>query len=455
MKNLTALFIVFLLTINAFASLEIESIDGISSLGGIHSELIAMKTEVEKSSNDGVKTVAQFSGRLIAMLKDLQETQARHEGIASRMFRQCKEESSFRIKAINEGQMAYNSASNSFAKCQASLRASSDNLPTLRNAKKEYDNLLSRKTAERAKQKQLNEARAADWKSAIMFLNDFTIAVKNKIGKGISFADLSEHLLKHANKLGFIAEVVPLLAELAQSPAERATSVPTVKKNYVYLNQAKTISNLVHHLNNLKNKLIVDSKQNDLNEQKAQKIFNELRVRLTGIINKLARDISRTISQIREMKNCVATESAIMTTASNKVLRNRRLKNSASHTCVDFAKAFVDATRNRLAEIRTIQEVMTICSKRFGELPHALVTYLEQVRGKFKAYVNSTAFQQYQAYVEKHIADNVYGRGLAHGRRFVPRQNEAKRLAAKNLNRLTGRAPPKILKMKVKPIYLS
>ena len=374
MKNFSALFIVFLCTLNAFASLEMESIDGVSSLGGIHSELIAMKTEVEKSrSQRGVKTIAEFSGRLMAMLKDLIDTQRKHEIIAGEMFRQCAEESSFRAKEIAEGQMSYNAASNSFAKCQASLRAARDNLPTLRNAKKEYDNLLARKTAERARQNKLYLARAADWKDAIMFLNEFTIQVKNKIAKGISFADLSAHLLKHANKLGFIAEVVPLLVQLAQSPAEKAVSVPTVKRNYTYLNQAGTIKSLVSHLNNLKNKLIVDSRQNDLNEQKAVKIFNQLRVRLTAIINKLASDISRTVAQIREMKNCVATEGAIMSTANNKVFRNRRLKDSAGHTCSDFAKTFVDATRNRRAEIVTLREVMTICQKRFGELPHDLV----------------------------------------------------------------------------------
>ena len=132
------------------------------------------------------------------------------------------------------------------------------------------------------------------------FLNDFTIQVNYRISK-VSFADLSGHLLKHANKLGFIAEVVPLLLELAQSPAEKATSVPTVKHNYTYLNQANVIKSLVNHLNNLKNKLIVDARQNDLNEEKAVKIFNQLRVRLNAIISKLASDIIRIVAQIREM----------------------------------------------------------------------------------------------------------------------------------------------------------
>jgi uncharacterized phage infection (PIP) family protein YhgE len=325
---------------NAYASLKMESIDGISTLGGLHSELIAMKSEVE-ATNDGVKTVAQFTDRLIAMLKDLQTTQAKHEGIAARMFAQCKEEATFRIKEIQAGQQAYNAASNAFSKCQSSLAAANQNLPTLRNALKEYTSLLARRTAERKRQNALYVQRANDWKAAIMFLNDFTLQVQRS---GISFAEISGNLLKHASKLGFIAEIVPILTEIAQSPAELATSVPTVKHRYTYLNQAGTIRSLVHHLGRLKNKLIVDARQNDVNEQNAQKIFNQLKVRLTGIISKLGRDIQRTVSQIREMKNCVASEGSIMRTASNKVLRNKRLKNSAAHTCADFAREFVQAT---------------------------------------------------------------------------------------------------------------
>jgi len=200
-------------------------------------------------------------------------------------------------------------------------------------------------------------------------------------------------------------------------------------------------------LNTLKNKLIVDSRQNDLNEAKAQKIFDELKARLVAIINKLARDIARTRTQIREMKICVATETAIFNTANNKLLRNRRLKKAAAHTCADFAREFVEATRNRLEEIRTLHEVLKICARRFGELPHDLIAYLEEVKGGFRRYVNSTEFHKYVAYVEKHTADNAFGRALAHGRRHVPRKLEAEILAKKNLRRLSGavRRPVKVV----------
>jgi len=438
MKKFSALFIVFFISMSTFTSMGIDALeDGISSLGGIHSELIAMKLEVEKTS-DGVKTIAQFKDRLIEMLKDLQATQAKHEAIAKTMLKQCKDEAQFRAKEIIAAKQAKEAAANALAKCQSSLGAAKQNLPTLKNAYKEYSDLLAKRTKQRAKQHAAYLQRANDWKEAIMFLNEFTNEVKKKLAKGVSFADLSEKLLKHASKLGFIQHVVPLLAEIAQTPAEASASVPSVKHSYTYLNQGKTIKRLTTFLNKLKNQLIVDARQNDLNEQKAQKIFDEFKARITKIISKLAKDIAVTKSQIKAMKICVSSEGSILTSASNKLLRNRRLKKAAKHTCADFIKEFVEATRNRLEEIRTLHEVLKICQRRFGELPKDLVSYLEEVKGGFKRYINSTEFQKYVAYVEKHTADNVYGKALAHGRRFKSRKLEGQILAKKNLRRLTG-----------------
>jgi len=168
------------------------------------------------------------------------------------------------------------------------------------------------------------------------------------------------------------------------------------------------------------------------------------------IINKLASDIAKTKAQIHAMKICVATEGAIMQTANNKLLRNRRLKKAAAHTCADFAKEFVEATRNRLEEIRTLHEVMKICARRFGELPKDLISYLEEVKKGFKTYVNSTEFQKYVAYVEKHTADNVYGKALAHGKRFKERKLEGEILAKKNLRRLAGKKRVRVKESRAK-----
>jgi len=368
---------------------------------------------VEATDSDGVKTVAQFTDRLIRMLKDLQETQRKHEGIAARMFKQCKEEASFRIREIQQGQQAYNSASNSFAKCQSSLQAAQQNLPSLKRALVDFQNNLAAKTAERNRQHGLYLTRRDDWSAAISFLNDFVTQVNNKLAKYPSFADLGEKLLRHVSKLGRMAEAVEVFVALAQQPSELAAA-PGAHNTYSYKAQVKTVGNLRNHLRTLLNKLTVDSKQNDTDEEKAQAAFERVKASLLKVIDQLNTDIARTNQQITNMTACVASEGKIMATANNKLHRNSKLKLLAGKTCTDFTREFITATQNRLQEISVIDQILVIMRKRFGQLPEDLVSYLNATRNGFKVYVNSTQFKNYQEYVQKHIADNVHGRQLSH-----------------------------------------
>jgi len=134
---------------------------------------------------------------------------------------------------------------------------------------------------------------------------------------------------------------------------------------------------------------------------------------MVRLISVLTNDINRTKQKITLMTNCVANETKVLTSAANKINRNLSLMKSAQHTCTDFTKEFVAATKNRLEEISTVNTIIKICAKRFGELPKELTSYLKEIQNKFRAYVNSTLFHKYVKYVQKHIADNVVGRKLS------------------------------------------
>jgi flagellar biosynthesis chaperone FliJ len=386
------------------------------------------------ATNDSPKTIQAFTEELLKMLHNLMEAQAKHEEVNKKMIAQCIEEENFRRKEVNDAKNALNASSGALSKCQASLHAAEENLPALLKARKEYQEELAKKTAERVRQHQLYVQRATDWKDAISFLDEFMRVVKQKLANyPHTFAELGEKLLKHASKLGRIAEAVPVLIAMTQSPAENEVNLPHVAHNYKYAAQGKTVNTLNAHLASLRNKLAVDAKQNDLDEEKAVKLFNELKARLEGIIAKLSSDIASTEKQIAAMKNCVATENAIIATANNKLQRNATLRSAASHTCSDFASEFVKATKNRLEEIKTVQQIIDIVKKRFATLPHDLVSYLEEVKNHFRTYVNSTQFKKYEEYVQKHVADNAHGRTLSQ-RPNVP---NVKRTARK------ATAPPK------------
>jgi hypothetical protein len=347
----------------------------------------------------------------LGLLKTLKENQARHEEINQKMHAQCVNEENFRRKEIADAQSAYNAASSAFAKCQSSLKAAKTNLPSLKRALADFEANLAAKTAERNKQHQLYEQRRADWQAAISFLNEFIVQVNQKLAKYPSFADLGEKLLRHVSKLGRMADAVNVFVALAQDNSELAAG-PGAHSNYSYKSQAKTVGNLKSHLTTLLNKLVVDSKQNDIDEAKAQAAFEKVKAGLLKIIARLRADINRTNTQITNMTACVANEGKILATANNKLHRNTKLKDLAGKTCTDFTREFINATKQRLSEIDVINQILTIVKRRFGQLPEDLVSYLRATKQSFKAYVNSTQFVKYQEYVQQHVADNLSGKTL-------------------------------------------
>jgi len=408
---LSAIFFLFLLSLNSITSLKLFSIDVIMPNKGIHNQLMDMLVEVQ--TQDSPRTIEDLSNAILGMLKTLKENQAKHEEINARMNAQCREEESFRSKEVADARSAYNAASSAFAKCQSSLQSAQQNLPSLKRALNDFQTNLAAKTAERNKQHALYVTRRDDWAAAITFLRDFITQVNNKLAKYPSFADLGEKLLRHVAKLGRMAEAVEVFVALAQQPSELAAG-PGAHNTYSYKAQAKTVGNLRSHLQTLLNKLVVDSKQNDTDEEKAQAAYEKVKARLLAIIDQLNRDITRTNNQITNMMGCVANEGKIMATANNKLHRNSKLKDLAGKTCTDFTREFINATNNRLQEISVIDQILVIMRKRFGQLPEDLVSYLSATRNGFRVYVNSTQFKSYQEYVQRHVADNAHGRQLSH-----------------------------------------
>jgi len=208
-----------------------------------------------------------------------------------------------------------------------------------------------------------------------------------------------------------MAEAVEVFVALAQHPTELASG-PGAHTNYSYKSQAKTVGTLKAHLQKLLNKLIVDSKQNDIDEAKAQAAFEKVKAALLKIIGKLKKDIGRTKTQIKNMTACVASEGKIMATANSKLHRNSKLLDLAGKTCTDFTREFISATKNRLSEMQVISQILKIMRKRFGQLPNELVEYLRATKSGFKIYINSTQFHKYEDYVQKHVADNIHGKTL-------------------------------------------
>jgi len=159
--------------------------------------------------------------------------------------------------------------------------------------------------------------------------------------------------------------------------------------------------------------LTADCSEADVQEDNLQKSFEKLIQEFNLIITELQESITRIKTQIKEMESCIASELAIMNSASQKENRNQKLLFLAERTCTDFIKSFVDATNNRARQVEVVKDIIGIIKKRFGQLPQNFINELNTTNGHFKDYINSTQFQQYVEIVQVKIADNLEGRKLS------------------------------------------
>lgn len=182
---------------------------------------------------------------------------------------------------------------------------------------------------------------------------------------------------------------------------------------YNYTPNESAAEKLKTALNKLLALLKADDEKNEKEEARLQKIFEAYKARLTKVIDKLKDNIKRTKAQIKKMKRCIRSEKLIITTAGKKFSRNDKLKKNAGKMCNSFAGEFIRATKNRLAIIKTIREILGIVAKRFKTLPKGLVIYLNKVEKGWIQYMNSTQFKKFVEYQRKHKKFNKRGHALA------------------------------------------
>jgi hypothetical protein len=341
------------------------------------------------------------------MLDRLVKSQAKHVEIHAKMMKQCTEEDAFRNKEIRTAKDSLKRGLASRNRCSASLKAAVRELPLLQWSKKTYVKELKRATVQRDVENKKYIERKAALKDAINFIREFIEFIRKKAGHGykaFALAELSETLLKHSAKLNVMTEAVPVLVAIA---SERKAS------DYTYRANQGLAGRLKDTLTELVNRIKKDSDTNDATERSAQATFKKYAARLNKVIATLRANIKRVKKQIVDMTRCIETENKIIKTASLKLSRNSQLRDNARRMCGSFNKEFIEATYNRLNEIKTMNEILTIVARRFKDLPRDLVAYLERVKDGWIKYVNSTEFHKFKEYERKKYAVNKRGSLLA------------------------------------------
>jgi len=402
----------FLITIFAFSScLEISPINAeLLPNQSSRAKLIDMMVEV-KTEGD-VNTVGGFVSELKAMLDRLVEAQRKHEEIHKTMMASCFEEDEYRRKEIATAKVALQKSLDSRTRCKASLDNAERELPLLGATKNTYWQELRRAWAAREVEARKYKERKDSLNHALNFLRLFISYVQKKLGgtyKAFALAEMSQNLLKHAAKVDVMAEAVPVLLAIAQEPTEPANKA----SDYTYKANQGLGERLKQALNGLVQAIQKEYEMNESNERKAEATFEAYSKRLNSIIATLEANMERLKVQIITMRKCVETEDAVIKTAAQKEARNELLKLNAARMCASFNDEFIQATKNRLDEITTMNEILVIVHKRFNKLPKDLVTYLERVKDGWIKYVNSTKFLKFVSYQRRQYVDNKHGNYLS------------------------------------------
>jgi len=372
-------------------------------------QLLEMLVEVQ--TEDNPNTIKEFVSQLRNILDNLVRTQEQHKAIHKKMMVQCFEEDAFRKKEEAAAKRALARSLASRARCSASLKAAKGALPHLRRAKKDYEGELNRATKARNTERKKYLARKFEYKEAIEFMGDFIAFVNKKLkGQFKSFAlvEFSENLLRHSSRLSIISEATPVLITLAQDPLFGGKS-----NAYKYQPNDVLAQKLKSLLARLFARLKADSEANDKIERSAEKAFADYSGKLKNIITTLKKNIKKTKQQIVNMTRCISSEDAVIKSASSKNARNKQLRIAARKMCHSFNSEFIEATKNRLNEVKTMKEILVIVNRRFKKLPHDLIDYLESIKKGWKAYINATEFKKYVEYKRQSYIDNKRGSLLA------------------------------------------
>ena len=394
MQKFSAIFILILYFLNVTLTLSAVSIDFKSSQNQIQSQLVQLLSSAQ--DQDHPLSIEEFQDSILKIINQVQESQVRHQQISKKMYNQCQDEESFRTKEIKFAKLSYKAADEAYERCHSSLTSAIKNLPKLKRSISDYAALLLQKTNQRRRSHEQYLSLDSDWSEAIMFLIEFNIEVKKTSEElnNANFSQLTESLIKHMTKVGKLSSLSAIFMELTSE------------------GNAGTLTRLTGLVTDLKNLLISDQKEARVEEKKQIASFESLKVTLQNIIDQLTKNVKLTTKQIVSMGLCVTNERKIMVSAAAKEFRNERLKKLANVTCVDFAKNFVSATKNRLAEINSLKQIIKIVQRRFGQLDSKIMKGLNNVSNGLKVYVNRTEFKKYQEYIKVKVEDNEHGAKL-------------------------------------------
>jgi len=328
-----ALFLILILTCSFATSLFKKYPINYSSKRNLFQVLTEVKAKIEAGGamSAVIKLLDDIKG-------EVQNEQTSHDAVAAQQQSECQNEIDFRNKEISDATDALNSANSQLTSCQTSLtRAQTDlsnnvlNQQDLNDQKGQLDLIRSQDEA-------IYVERVADHNDAMDSI-DVALDLLDEIFSGeesfVQLSTLSAKMLKHSIKLRATKHYSPVVSVFAQIAAKKV------------LADSASLEKVRDLLQNLRVNI-----QNSLSDYQTQETssvdtYNSRVGDITTSLTELA-DIETSLrDQIATLENCVASQSAIASTASSKLSRNSGLLGQAQNMCNNFVEEYKDSTAKR------------------------------------------------------------------------------------------------------------
>jgi phenylalanyl-tRNA synthetase alpha subunit len=361
-----------------------------------------------EDSSSNVKTFGAFTQVIKGLIDDLQSDEQKHQKVLEEMTAKCTDEDKFRSTEVADAEKSIRNAVASRDTCQQHLNKATE---LLEEAKKLLEAEVQKKkerTEIRKSEHDIYVKTKQEYDQAINFLNEFIKMVGERFGGKAaipSFIEMSENLLRHSSKIGKVEAAVPVLIMMTKY-------VSAAAGDYQSWNGSDASKTLVEKLRGLLATIESDLEKITQLENQRQADFNAFLIKVNKNIDDLNANIVRLTEQIRTNKECVARENAIITEATNKLTRNKDLKEKALRMCEKFVKEVEQAQKARRTEIEVVREILNLMKIRFGKVPKSMVDYLDSVENGFAVYENKTKLIAYQIYKYLALNENALGKDI-------------------------------------------
>mmetsp|Transcript_18625 Transcript_18625/g.33664 ORF Transcript_18625/g.33664 Transcript_18625/m.33664 type:complete len:364 (-) Transcript_18625:41-1132(-) len=328
--------------------------------------------QVQASMRTG-GAIDDIYGYLDQLESQIRSEQAEHDTLLYKQTEDCDTEGSFRTQEVSDAKFAIERASNELDQCDAALNHSENLLEENLVEQTETKDILEKVHAARAAEKALYDKRTQDHTDLIEAIDEcLELMYQLREEDTSSLLQVSNSMAKllvkgsRLNKTAMIAPIVTMFAQMKE------------------VDQA-SVERVIDLFNELRDNTVASQTDYDVSEAASIEAYTQQVNELNERLAELESDEQSLRQHIRDMNQCVANQTAVLSEATAKESRNSELLESSTALCNDFYNEYETESLNRSQELKLIQEVRALVQRR-----------LNQLKPEAYARANADSYEEYE-----------------------------------------------------------